>query len=1192
MKILSIKALNINSLKGETEINFEELTQDSALFAITGPTGSGKSTLLDIISCALYGRTARLKNPNDLMSRHSGEAYCEVEFEIRGHRYRSSWSQKRARKQHDGKFQTAKMELVDLEDDKPLDMRSRDVPKKVEELSGLDFGRFTQSMMLAQGSFDAFLKADEKERSALLEKITGTQIYAQISSVVYQHFSTLQREMETDKKILESIELLDEEIIKEKKEQLTTNIEVKEKTDSELNELNLALNWIQKLSEFTLESQKHEAEYKEVSKLKEENKESFIKLDLANRAVNVMNVYTSKAQLQDTITKQKSKESELSTEIKTLEGKLKSKEQEYIASTKELEKAHTHFEAESQKLKQAREIKTQEEQTAQTMTKAEASLIHKENTLKEIQKSLIGLVEQHTQLQNQIKIKEQYLNDNAQDKALLSDLSLIEQHIKQYKEEEASLNSTQTKRDAIEATFTSEQKKQNTLKKGVDALKVKYETVESSYKALAQNSTNDTKIEEDLNKKLQKTQDLLKTLERYTQLEKQKNDEQKELRSTTLQEQALLQSKSTLEEHIKGIKTHLQTLKDKKEKEQLLKNYEDDRKKLVENEACFLCGSLEHPYVKEHVQSSLDETERMIATYTKELEDKEQELGALIIQVSRVQAKNETYQLEVEKLKKELNSLKEVFRNLSFETKEDSNLILKEKVEELEQQLSTIKQNRLKKDSLSKELDIAREQFQIQEKALNTLILAIQKHSSEKEQLVKSLQSTQSKLKRYLQTLRSSFENFLIDIKIDNLDADYEKLVKRKELYHEHTEALKTLEDSLHGSNTTKIEHETKLQALSSEVDVAKQSIKELKENLKTLSSKRVEVLNVVNLNSYETQVKDEYKKAQVQEQVLKSELNSLQVQEKEWLAQKKDLITKVAEDEEKLKDLLSQLKTLFKDNGFENEKDLNAANLPTQERNNLTKFCQELEQKYTQTKVLQLQSNQKLQEHKKEPLSTKPLEELEIVQALLQQKTDVLSESIGSIKTELDINQKNIDNHKERIATLQKKEESFKIWVKLNELIGSADGTKFKKFAQGITLDQLINLANQHLQLLSSRYTLARSEDKLLELEVVDAYQGNVIRPVSTLSGGESFIVSLALALGLSELASQKIAIDSLFLDEGFGTLDEESLETALNALNLLQSGGKMVGVISHVEALKERIPLQIKVIPNGDGTSFVEIG
>ena len=130
MKILSLKSLNINSLKGKTEINFAELTKTSALFAITGPTGSGKSTLLDIISCALYGRTARLKNPNDLMSRHCGEAYCEVEFEIKNRKYRASWTQKRAHNKHDGKFQTAKMELVDLEDDKVISFKSREVPKK------------------------------------------------------------------------------------------------------------------------------------------------------------------------------------------------------------------------------------------------------------------------------------------------------------------------------------------------------------------------------------------------------------------------------------------------------------------------------------------------------------------------------------------------------------------------------------------------------------------------------------------------------------------------------------------------------------------------------------------------------------------------------------------------------------------------------------------------------------------------------------------------------------------------------------------------------------------------------------------------------------------------------------------------------------------------------------------------------
>ncbi len=207
-----------------------------------------------------------------------------------------------------------------------------------------------------------------------------------------------------------------------------------------------------------------------------------------------------------------------------------------------------------------------------------------------------------------------------------------------------------------------------------------------------------------------------------------------------------------------------------------------------------------------------------------------------------------------------------------------------------------------------------------------------------------------------------------------------------------------------------------------------------------------------------------------------------------------------------------------------------------------------------------------------------------------LQTAIDELQKSIGSLEKELEINASNMKKHEDKIKELEKKKEAFKVWIKLNEMVGLASGDKFAKFAQGITLDQLIYISNKHLQILSPRYELQRSSDsnKLFEIEIIDGFQGDVLRPVSTLSGGESFIVSLSLALGLSALASQKISIDSLFLYEGFGTLDADSLELALNQL---QSSGKMVGVISHVEALKERIPLQIKVEHKGDGTSVLEI-
>ena len=174
-----------------------------------------------------------------------------------------------------------------------------------------------------------------------------------------------------------------------------------------------------------------------------------------------------------------------------------------------------------------------------------------------------------------------------------------------------------------------------------------------------------------------------------------------------------------------------------------------------------------------------------------------------------------------------------------------------------------------------------------------------------------------------------------------------------------------------------------------------------------------------------------------------------------------------------------------------------------------------------------------------------------------------------------------------QQIATL---EQDSDLWQRLNSLIGSKEGHKFRKFAQGLTLDHLLHLANQHLARLHGRYLLRRKSTGELELDIVDSWQGDVARDTRTLSGGEAFLVSLALALALSDLVSSKTSIDSLFLDEGFGTLDADTLEIALSALDALNASGKMIGIISHVEALKERIPTQIRV-EKGGGVGYSKL-
>ena len=153
--------------------------------------------------------------------------------------------------------------------------------------------------------------------------------------------------------------------------------------------------------------------------------------------------------------------------------------------------------------------------------------------------------------------------------------------------------------------------------------------------------------------------------------------------------------------------------------------------------------------------------------------------------------------------------------------------------------------------------------------------------------------------------------------------------------------------------------------------------------------------------------------------------------------------------------------------------------------------------------------------------------------------------------------------------------------------MVGSADGKKYRNFAQGLTFEIMIGHANWQLQKMTDRYLLVRDDAQPLELNVVDNYQAGEIRSTKNLSGGESFIVSLSLALGLSHMASKNVRVDSLFLDEGFGTLDEETLDTALETLAGLQQDGKLIGVISHVPALKEWISTQISITPVFGGRS-----
>lgn len=246
-----------------------------------------------------------------------------------------------------------------------------------------------------------------------------------------------------------------------------------------------------------------------------------------------------------------------------------------------------------------------------------------------------------------------------------------------------------------------------------------------------------------------------------------------------------------------------------------------------------------------------------------------------------------------------------------------------------------------------------------------------------------------------------------------------------------------------------------------------------------------------------------------------------------------------------------------------------------------------------TKASTMLKERTEQLQRHLSEPY--RPADEatpeaLEVLHADYENQNRLDTERIAAIKTAFATDEK----HRKEIVSIEKRLEELRpqkeAWARLNDLFGSADGAKFRRIAQGYTLDRLLTYANIHLQELSARYTLQRVPG-LLALQVIDNNMLGEIRSVHTLSGGESFLLSLALALGLSSLSSSRMTIESLFIDEGFGALDAETLRTAMDALDHLQIQGRKIGVISHVAEMTERIPAQIQVSRVGNSHSRIDI-
>ncbi len=1091
MKILNLKFKNINSLAGENEIDFTDpVFADNGLFAITGKTGAGKSSILDAISLALYGKTPRVDvtgGENAVLTRGEKDCYAEITFEVSGKVWKSTWMQSLTRT---GNLKPVQRKIADA-NDKIIADKIFDCDKEIVNILGLSFEQFTKVIMLAQGSFTAFLQADKNQKGELLEQITGTEIYGEISKRVF-----LRNKEESEKlaKIvteLGAIKILSDEEIQAINEEISTLDTERKTTDKAFTKKDEAKKWLSEIS--TLTQQINQA------------KQILPELQA--------NLSTATKNLDETDTQLKNRKSELQ------------KQEPVFKATRELDIKISETQKQLQPILTA--ISTHETNKATLQKQLEEKQKELENVTKTLEEKQ-NWASENKKTENLVT---EFSAIESESAALVQSLNEINTQISDIEKLKKELISLQNSYTNSEKTFAEKSKN---LTEKEQELKTKQKEIS---KVLGGKKLSDLQLEKEkitefgvqISELVKVEKALLSSQNEIKMLEEKEKELSISIEKVSKKVEVEVKNRATLEENIAILDENIKLSR-------TIQSLEEHRQNLKDGEACPLCGALEHPFAQGNVPQ-IGEKEKNLATAKNELKKLSDTIGT---------NQNEQTRLETELKNAQTN------RAEKAKTKQENSEKLSNILDEIRQINPDfiVPTDKNKIEVLSEILIQKRKEFN----AINEII----GQAGEIENQIENLRDKE------IPTLRKEKE----EAESAKNKAESQQQLATQNLKIKEKSTLE-LQERYTTNNNTFLEKLKKYNAES--IEILKKCLEDWQENSKQITESTAQVTKFSN-EIDRTKQDLEYETKSFKEQSLAKE--RIDAENNKLTESRKAIFEDKSVDEEE-----SKLKKLVED----------AETAKTTAETTKNKAFTDLESNNSVIKSKETE----LSQVKEKNLTEEPIEKIEDSLNELKAKSDELSQKIGANRERLkndEINRKDSGN---KLKEKEKQQAICSKWGALNQLIGSADGKSYRNFAQALTFEHLVHLANKQLRKMSDRYILIRTGDSSnpFELYVIDKYQNSEQRTAQNLSGGEKFIVSLSLALGLANMASKNMRIDTMFIDEGFGTLDADYLDLALNALSNLQSEGKIIGVISHLTELKERIATHVEVVPSGNGHSKIQI-